>query len=105
MNETKDQAIDRVERNANREWRALAQAAVGKLAVHRPEFTTDDVWDALEEWEAVETHEPRAMGAVMRTACRAGAIAKSGMVVPTRRKSAHGRDIPVWKSKIYKGES
>ncbi len=57
--QARDEAVDRVDRNANEQWKQNAFAAVRRLALRGTEFTTDDVWAELGTEEG--THEKRAM--------------------------------------------
>ena len=93
----RDEAIDRVEANANDEWLAKARQAVLWLAHNRDEWTTDDMWSLLDGC-GVHTSEPRAMGAVMRWAARSGLVSKTDRVVNSRRAECHARPVAVWKS-------
>jgi hypothetical protein len=90
-------AIDQVERNADDEWKRIATEAVWRLAYSRLEFTTDDVWEELEGL-GYSTHEPRAMGAVMRASARNGIICKTDRVMNSRRVQCHARPVAVWQS-------
>jgi hypothetical protein len=92
----RDDAIAQVEANADRNWMVAAQAAVAVLAMTHDEFTTDDMWAALREVDG--THEPRAMGAVMRAAARRGLIVKTDRVVNSRRAECHARPVAIWRS-------
>lgn len=87
----RNHAIDVMEAKAKLRWKDEALAAVMHLAATRAEFTTDDVW-ALVQLSGEHTHEPRAMGAVMRQAARDGAIAKTDRVVNS------ARPVTVWRS-------
>lgn len=91
-----DEAIARVEAHADRTWMDAAFGAVGALALICATFTTDDVWAVLDKREVTPTHEPRAMGAVMRRAKRAGVCAASDSYIPSTRPESHGRPIRVW---------
>lgn len=93
----RDEAIERVADAADDDWKEAAFLAVKRIAALRSEFTTDHVWEALQEID-VSTHEHRAMGAVMRAACTDGVIEKTDRVVPTRRPGAHRRPVTVWRS-------
>ena len=90
----RDEAIARVEAHAHAQWMKAAKRIVWQLAQTREPFTTDIVWSRLEQL-GVSTHEPRAMGAVMLAAVRAGFIAAQGYV-KTTRPEAHCRPIPVY---------
>jgi hypothetical protein len=88
-------SIDQVEEHADQEWIVLATGIVKALAAGRHPFTTDKVWTMLERIP-VATHEPRALGAVIRRLARDGIIIKTGAYVNTTRREAHSRPIPVW---------
>lgn len=66
--EARDNAIDRVESNADADWMWLAYHAVRTVCRARETFTTLDVRAVFNE----EPREPRAWGAVMRRAQRGG---------------------------------
>ena len=88
----RDQAIDRAESAAPDEWSEAALTVVHDLSLHRPWFTTDHVWERIEE---AEPPEPRAMGAVMRHAAREGWVRATPQHVLTDRPKAHRRPIRV----------
>jgi hypothetical protein len=100
--DVKNAAISRVEINADPEWMQAALKAVHTLAVSRDTFTTDDVWDALSNVKCT-THEPRAMGAVMRHAAREGTIEASPNYRTSQRVECHGRPVRVWTSLLRQG--
>lgn len=90
-----DLAIDGVEANAHPTWLDLARAVVlaqppGSL------FTTDVVWVALGDTD-VRTHEPRALGAVMRGLQRDGDVVNTRRYEPSQRPKCHARPVPVWR--------
>jgi len=66
-----DDALDRVERNADEQWLVAADYAVAKAALRKAQLTADDVWDVLDGMD-VATHEGRALGTVMRRAVKDG---------------------------------
>jgi hypothetical protein len=92
----RDEALDKVQSHANPEWMAEALDAVERLAGIHEEFTTDAVWAVVKS----KTSEPRAMGAVMRTATKRGFIAPTDLHRPSQRKASHRRPVRVWKSLI-----
>lgn len=92
------EAVNRVGAHADADWLSAAHRIVRRLADTRNEFTTDDVWAALDELDVV-THEPRAMGAVMRQAARGGVIVKSDRVRNSVRVECHARPVAVWISR------
>lgn len=92
------QAIEQVEEHADSEWMTAAKHVLWKIIQHGEDFTTDLMWERLNAMD-VHTHEPRAMGAVMRAAARAGLIATTGEYVKSSRPDCHSRPIPVWRPK------
>lgn len=88
-------SIDQVEQHADTEWLTMATGIVKFLAAGTHPFTTDQVWTMLERIP-VATHEPRALGAVMRKLAKQGVIRTTGEYVKTQRREAHSRPIPVW---------
>lgn len=93
--EARDEALGRVEANADERWKAEALAAVRHLARMLPEFTTDDVWARLGD---SYPHEPRALGAVMKTAAAAGLIEPTDRIRTSHRPECHARPVRVWRS-------
>lgn len=94
-----DDALNRVEANADELWKQQAQDVIHALALSEDQFTTDDVWAMLSNTTA-QTHEPRALGALMRRAADKGWIRPTAMYAPTTRPEAHGRPIRIWQSRI-----
>jgi hypothetical protein len=87
--------LEEVEAHANPDWKDEAARVIEVLAATRQNFTTDDVWQRLGH---VSTHEPRALGALMKRAASRGVIrATDGWATSTRRE-CHGRPIRVWRS-------
>jgi hypothetical protein len=95
----RDEALARVEQHANDAWKAEAMRAVVRVARERGRFTTDDVWQALGGLD-VGTHEPRAMGAVMRQAARNGWVRATDEYVKSGRAACHARPLRVWESGV-----
>ena len=91
-------AIQAAEDHADDRWRLLAQQSLARfIATGRP-FTTDELWAELDDLDA-ETHEPRALGAIIRRASRDGLITAVGYQ-PSTRSECHGRPIRVWRSTV-----
>lgn len=88
-----DMAIEGVEANAHPTWLDLARGIVRAMPPGH-EFTTDELWEKLGD---VRTHEPRAMGAVMRGLQRDGVIENTKSYTPSARAECHARPIPVWR--------
>lgn len=98
--EARDAAISRVDRAASPEWKARALGAVRFCCLLNEVFTTDSVWEYLEE----KPPEPRAMGPVMRRAEAAGYCSKTESFRPTALVSGHRGPRRIWKSNIYRGD-
>lgn len=96
--EARDEALERVEQNASKVWTALALATVLDIANNKAEFTTDDVWEALNQLGAEDPHESRAIGAVMRNAAKDGLIRPTDRYLPSQRVACHRRPVRVWHS-------
>lgn len=98
----RDDAIDRVGEHADTEWKAAVALAIRFCAKTRDAFTTDEVWSLLTGRDA--THEPRAMGAMMQEAKRAGVIAPTKEWRESARPECHARPCRVWRS-LLRGEN
>jgi hypothetical protein len=96
-----DAALQRVEDNADAEWKQAALEATRLCAVEMPEFTTDQVWRVLARTE-YGTHEPRAMGAIMRQAVALGWVKPSNEYRTSERPECHKRPVKIWTSTIWK---
>lgn len=94
----REEAIHRVEKHADDAWKEAALHAVASCARKRPFLTTDDVWAQMVGPD--ETHEPRAMGAVMRQAQAAGFIQPTFRYEQSLRVACHRRPLRVWQSLV-----
>lgn len=95
----RDEAIDRVEENADQEWFKLAVWKTRAIAKSCSTFTSDDVWSWMDIFD-YSTHDNRAMGAVMRRAQAEGWIEPTDRVVKSTRPVCHSRPIRVWRSRL-----
>lgn len=93
--EARDQAIAQAGQHADDQWRDTAHTVVRELANAGVPFTTDHVWAVLDDLDAT-THEPRALGAVIQQASRAGVIRPTGRWVKSTRGVNHAREIKEW---------
>ena len=91
---SRDEAIDRVETHANREWKEVAYLTAIEVGKRQGTFTSEDVWDAI---SGVTTHEPRAMGAVMRRLRKENIIMPTDTFVISTSPLGHGRPSRVWR--------
>lgn len=90
-----DEAVERAGAHADADWMAAALGAVAACARRTSHFTTDDVYAYLTD---ASTHEPRAMGAVMRKAQAAGICQATDQYRPSSRPAAHQNPKRVWQS-------
>lgn len=81
----RDAALRAVAANADVDWKEVARQVVLDLAQSGVPFIGDDVWTKLEALD-VETHDNRALGAVMRKLATEGRIRKTGRYVPSKRR-------------------
>lgn len=96
----KEEAIEAVSRGADQDWWSAATRGVRVLAKRQQYLTSDDVWSWLRPLE-VQTHDPRAMGAIMRLASRDRAIQATNDWCTSGRPACHRRPIRIWKSLTY----
>ena len=92
----KQAAIAQVGRSADPVFKAAAVRAIRDLCTRQQELTADDVWMALERSGATQTHEPRALGAVMQYAARLGLIAATDRWQESVLPQRHARPVRVW---------
>lgn len=87
----RDEAMRRVDENAEDEWKTRADAAILKTGLELATFTSDDVWNTGLD----EGHDPRALGPRMNTAARRGLIEKTGSFIASERR--HMTPIVEWR--------
>jgi hypothetical protein len=100
----KRDGMDRAERHAEPYWWQCMLEAAKAVAQRKPYFFSDDVvrW-CREHHPNVTTHEPRAIGPLLREACRLGYAEKTQDYVPSEQRQCHSRPMLVWYSLIYTG--
>lgn len=96
-----EEALFRVEAHADIDWKQSAELAVANAA-RRGLFTTDDVWAVLDAGTA-STHEPRALGAIMRRMAKDGFITATDEWRVSSRPECHGRHVRVWRGLTTEG--
>lgn len=102
--QAKRDAIDQVERGADADWMDQAQIAVAAIAAAVQQFTTDDIWKLLGEWNVALPRERRVMGAAMRRCVQDGLCVPTWQHRQSERAVNHARPLRVWQSCIYKGQ-
>ena len=98
---SRDVAIRQVDQNADADWKSVAYATGFQLAQRQQSITSEEIFDAMPS--DVGTHEPRAMGAVMRKLSKDGVISPSNEFVRSTSVRGHGRPSRVWKSRVFSG--
>lgn len=96
--EARDEAVAAVDVVADPGWKRAADWAIAHLAAMCHEFTTDDVWQLLYDIAVPSPREPRALGAAMQRAMKAGVISPSDRIVQSQRPECHARPVRVWHS-------
>jgi hypothetical protein len=91
--QARESALEQVREHAHEPWFEEALAVVRALD-HGDLFTSDLVWHSLPL--TVTTHEPRAMGALLRHASRLGLIRPTAQYRPSTRVACHARPVRVW---------
>jgi hypothetical protein len=89
----RDVALAHAAAAADPEWMAKALNATMDLA-RAGEFTTDEVWFALEQAGIPPPREPRALGPIIMGLVRRGAIVDTGRQRHSKRR--HAARIPVY---------
>jgi hypothetical protein len=103
--QARDEAIDRVEKNADPDWAEAAYLACCLVAEDQQFFTTDNVWEKISTaFPQFKTHEPRAMGAVMRRAAKDGVVSPTDEYVRSDRQECHRRPMMRWESLIFESD-
>lgn len=98
-----EEAIVRSVENADVDWLANAMRAIHVVAMTTPLFTSDEVWQWLEDNAPdASTHSPSAIGGVFRRAADAGWITKTATTRKSKFSRRH-RDLTVWASKLVEG--
>ena len=94
----RDQALVDVATNTNPTWAAETMLIIKQIATDTFDFTTDDIWRELATAPLPTPHEPRALGALMVAAHRAGLIAPTDRYRQSKRPECHARPIRVWQA-------
>jgi hypothetical protein len=95
LDQITNEAVQKAGDNANVPWIREATACVSLACKLGKPFTTDKVWELLSH-TGVKTHDPRALGAVMRAAAKDRLIIHTGRYVQSLRKDCHRRPLAVW---------
>jgi hypothetical protein len=100
----KRDGMDRAQLNADEYWWQCMVECAKAVARHKPYLLTDDVVRLCKERHPnLFTHEPRAMGPVMREGARLGYFTKTQDWVESTQKQCHRRPMRIWFSLICGG--
>jgi hypothetical protein len=102
--EAQREAIERVDKNADPQWKIDMLEAVKSVAARLVKFTSDDVWEELANKSDSETHEPRALGAIMKKAASLGIVVGTSEYQPSKRVACHARPVRVWTSLVQQAQ-
>lgn len=94
--ENLEDALRRVQDNADPVWWEAAVRALHALALDRTEFTPDDLWTIL-----AHPREPRALGPVMLFGARRQWILRTSRTVKSVRDARNCGDSRVWMSLLW----
>lgn len=99
VHEATEAGIQAAHDHADETWKSTAYAAIVAVARRQAKLNADDVWDELRNAKPT-THEPSALGPLIRIAARNGIIRKAhGEMVKTKFDRRH-RELQVWDSLI-----
>jgi len=96
----RDEAIARGDAAADAKFKRHLDDAILYLATVLDEFTTDDVWDHLDDAEITIPAETRSLGGAMKRAQSKGWIRPTQKVLNSERPICHCRPVRVWQSRI-----
>jgi hypothetical protein len=94
-------AIERVADHAGPVWRDEVLDVIEHLARRQDVLIADDVWTELEQRGQGLTYDRRALGAVLREACKRGFIEATPDYAPSARR--HSSPLRVWRSCLRDG--
>lgn len=98
--ELKQQGMALAWDNEGTDRRALAVDALRLAAQRNPELWADHLYETMAEL-GVTDFKPKAIGTVWKEGKRLGWIIPAGRTEKTRRPLAHGRDCPVYRSRLF----
>jgi hypothetical protein len=93
-------SITRVDQAAKEAWKHDCMEAIKEACRRWEAFTSEDVADILDEQYHTTTHEPRAMGAMMKKAQAAGYCEPTNQFIPSHRTTSNSYSKRVWARRI-----
>jgi L-serine deaminase len=98
--------MQRVDANADEDWKAMFERCLVEVARKQPELTSDDVLAKVEALpDAPTTHNLSAIGPVMRRAASDGILSSTNRVTRSARAVKHGIRHTVWHSNLYRKDA
>ncbi len=95
----RDRAIEQVTAHAKVGFIEAGREALERCCFTMETFTTDEIWALIPE--GVNTHEPRAMAAIMKFAEHNNWAYPLDQYRPSSRPKAHRGPKRVWRSRLY----
>jgi hypothetical protein len=92
----RDEAVSRVDRHAEDEWRDAALNALYRVAQEQPTLISNDLWRYVDK-----PPEPRALGPLMQRGVTLGWIMPTETFRPCPSVSRHAAPARLWRSKVY----
>lgn len=100
----KRDGMERARAHSNPEWWRVMLICVREVARRQPYFTTDDVERyRREHYPNHTTHEPRAIGPLMKECAKLEYCRRTGDWFESTQRQCHRRPMMMWWSLIYRG--
>ena len=96
--QSRDEALNVVQLHAAKEWWVQAERALHRLCLRQSHLTSEDLWREIPR--EYRTHEPKAIGAILRKAAGLW-ISPTTTYVKGTRKESHSRPILRWRSLVF----
>jgi len=84
--------------HAGKDWREMAEIAVKTVGRLRMTFTADDVWEYIVSHNLPQPPKRVALGSVICTLSKRGAIRATGEWRNSARPETHTRPLRVWQA-------
>jgi hypothetical protein len=92
----------RAKRHSNSHWWVCMMQCAKEVAERKPYLYTDDIVQLCRmRHPNASTHEPRAIGPLMRDCCKLGYFERTQDHVESTQAQNHRRPIRVWHSLLY----
>ena len=101
----RDAAMQKVDDAAPDTWRTKADDAIKETAFRHYSFTSDEVWEVLDEWGVPRPPEARALGPAMTRAAKNGYMEPLSSFRPSRRPELHASPRRLYRSRLYGEDS